>query len=391
MRLRDGVGWLLLAVAFGVFTKLGLLFLAPPENVSYFWPASGFLLALLALTPPKRWLRIMLVLFPFGVLLNAWGTGRGVLPSIGFALADVLEAWPAAWLLLRFGGPTLDFGSVRQVVALVLAAAPASAILSGAVGAAVATRVGSAAGFFTTFRTWAISVLVSNILITPLIVTWGRAARGRAAVREMAEAALIVVLLAAVTTFVFAGPAPGGLPLFYLPFPFVFWAALRLGPRGASMASLTVAVIAVLLSVRGMTNFAPASSTAVRVHWMQLLIGTMAVSALALAAAVEEQRSTAARLREAEARHRVIVEAAPIGVALTDGSGAIVHANPAFATLLGRGVAELIGRRFVEFTYAEDRPSNVEVLQELVSGKREFVSFEKRYVRPDGSVIPTQL
>jgi hypothetical protein len=51
------------------------------------------------------------------VLLNVLGTGRGLVPSLGYAVADVLEAWPAALLLLRFGRKRPDFRTRRQVFA----------------------------------------------------------------------------------------------------------------------------------------------------------------------------------------------------------------------------------------------------------------------------------
>lgn len=118
------------AIGLGVVTKLGLLSVTQPENVSYFWPASGYLLAVLALLPQRRWAAVLAVVFPAGVLLNVVGADRGLVPSLGYALADVLEAFPAALLLVRFGGARPDFSGLRQVFALVLGAVPAGAVLS---------------------------------------------------------------------------------------------------------------------------------------------------------------------------------------------------------------------------------------------------------------------
>jgi ABC-type phosphate transport system auxiliary subunit len=62
--LRVAAYYAAVLVGFAVVTKLGLLFVAPPENVSYFWPAGGFLLAVLTLAPPERWARLLLVIYP---------------------------------------------------------------------------------------------------------------------------------------------------------------------------------------------------------------------------------------------------------------------------------------------------------------------------------------
>ena len=387
-RTTEALRYVLVLVAFGVITKLGLLFVAPPENVSYFWPAGGFVLALLTLAPPARWRSLMLVIYAAGVVLNAWGTGRGIVPSLGFALGDVLEAWPAAWILARFGSRRADFGSVRQVLALVLGAAPTSAVLSALVGASIVTRLGTTGSFVDAFRSWAVSVLVSVLVVTPLIVTWGRGAT-RMSRGELAETGVLVGLLGVVTYFVFGATSPG-LPLLYLPFPLVFLASVRLGPRGASLASFVVTVVAVSLAVRGLTPFT-GSSTAMRAHEMQLLIVTMSVSALAMAAAIVEQQGTAARLRQAEERYRAVVESAPVGLVLVASDGVIAFANPAFLAIVGRSASDVIGRSFAELTHPDDRGPSLDMLDALVRGKRDRFSLEKRYLRPDGTVAETRI
>jgi PAS domain S-box-containing protein len=170
----------------------------------------------------------------------------------------------------------------------------------------------------------------------------------------------------------------------------VFLAALRLGPRGATLASFVVAVVAVSLAVGGVTPF-ETTSTALRVQGMQVLIVTMATSSLALAAAIVEQQSTAARLREAEERYRAVVESAPIGLVLAREDGTIAFANPAFLAIVGRTAREVVGQSFADFTHPDDRPSSVEAFGALSRRERERISFEKRFVRADGSVAETHL
>lgn len=378
---------LAIALGFGLVTKLGLLSIAPSENVSYFWPASGYLLAVLAVMPRRRWPAVLAVVFPTGVLMNVVGAGRGLVPSLGYAVADVLEAFPAALFLARAGQP--DFSSLRQVLALILGAAPAGALLSGAVGAAIATRFGTEGAYLTSLRTWVLAVVISDIVITPLLVTWLQSARRGLSSRETVESASVIVLLAAVAAYVLGTASPW--PLIFLPFPIALWAALRLGPRGAALASFGFAITAVFLARNGITPFASASTLGHRVQWMQGLIGTLAVSSLALAAAIAEQKVTASRLRDADARNRMILEAAPIGIVLSSAKGQIVQANAAYCELLGRGLGDIVGHAFAEFTHPEDREHNVGVLGELVRGERDRATFEKRYLHADGSVRPTLL
>ena len=383
---RRLVELVVIAVAFGLAEKLGLLFLAPPDNISVFWPPAGFLLAVLALTPERRWPWILVAVFPTAILLNTWGTNRGIVESIGYGFADMLEAWPAAWVLVRFGGRRPDFKDLKSVLALVLGASTTGAMLSAGLGAAIATRLGTTEEYWPAFRTWAVSVLISDIVVTPFLVTWAQRGQAPVKLREVLEAVVILAALAVTTYFVFH-ESSRGLPLIYLPFPIVLWAALRLGPRGASLAAFSFAIVSVLLAVRGSAPLPIASSAGPRVQWMQLLVGSMALSSLALAAAIAERESNAERMRAAESGQRLILESAPIGIAVVDKDGTITQANAAYAAILGRRVAEVLGHRFRDFTHRDDLQNNLNLHHELVVQSRDRVSLEKRYVRPDGGIV----
>src|SRR5207237_221987 len=86
----------------------------------------------------------------------------------------------------------------------------------------------------------------------------------------------------------------------YLLFPLVIGAALRIGPRGASLATLVVALIAVGHAARGGGPFAMQTvpSTAVA---LVLYIGLLAVTGLTLGAVAAQGRRAATALRDAPA------------------------------------------------------------------------------------------
>ncbi|CAB4900912.1 unannotated protein [freshwater metagenome] len=96
----------------------------------------------------------------------------------------------------------------------------------------------------------------------------------------------------------------------------------------------------------------------------------------------------AAAVPELAQRHfDAAFETAPIGMALFNPDGEYIRVNEALTALLGRGAEALLGRRDQEFTHPDDRQSDVEAAWEILRGERSTHQCEKRFVRPDGSVV----
>jgi len=81
-------------------------------------------------------------------------------------------------------------------------------------------------------------------------------------------------------------------------------------------------------------------------------------------------------LRASESRFRAAFADAGIGMALIDADDLIIEANPAFAEMLGREVAELVRMHIHEIIDPEDTPRRLYL--ELVRGDRDRLRVEKR-------------
>jgi PAS domain S-box-containing protein len=90
---------------------------------------------------------------------------------------------------------------------------------------------------------------------------------------------------------------------------------------------------------------------------------------------------------EAQRRFDAAFDHAPIGMALFNCDGEYVRVNDALCRLLGRSSAELIGRRDQELTHPDDRQADIEVAWEILAGRYDSHQCEKRFVRPDGSIV----
>jgi PAS domain S-box-containing protein len=94
------------------------------------------------------------------------------------------------------------------------------------------------------------------------------------------------------------------------------------------------------------------------------------------------------RLQESESRLRTLFDGAPVGIGVADSStGQLVQVNPAYSRITGRSRDELCQLDFSTRTHPDDIASQKESLRRLCAGEIAGYQMDKRYVRPDGSIV----
>ena len=88
-----------------------------------------------------------------------------------------------------------------------------------------------------------------------------------------------------------------------------------------------------------------------------------------------------ARLFEQAMRH------AAIGMALVTAEGRFLEVNGALCRMLGRDEATLRQLRLRDVTHPDDLAESLQLVEELVAGRREAFQLEKRYIHSDGHLI----
>jgi diguanylate cyclase (GGDEF)-like protein/PAS domain S-box-containing protein len=101
----------------------------------------------------------------------------------------------------------------------------------------------------------------------------------------------------------------------------------------------------------------------------------------------ELERADFARI--AGERFDATFEHAPIGMGLFNCDGEYVRVNPELCRILGRSEADLVGRRDQSLTHPDDRDADLDAAAEILAGRRHTFQTEKRFLRPDGSVVWT--
>lgn len=100
-----------------------------------------------------------------------------------------------------------------------------------------------------------------------------------------------------------------------------------------------------------------------------------------------ERGRTEEKLKQSESMFRAIFEQAALGISLFDADMKLVAVNNAIERTLGYESDKLLGQTTINFTYADDVAVTERLTQELMAGKCDHATQEKRYIKADGSVI----
>lgn len=94
-------------------------------------------------------------------------------------------------------------------------------------------------------------------------------------------------------------------------------------------------------------------------------------------------------LRSAEERFRAAFEEAPVAMALAEPDETLVQVNPPMVQLLGRSADELTAQALADLTHPDDRPAGQMALDRALRTGSRMYRTERRYLRPDGSAVPS--
>jgi PAS domain S-box-containing protein len=125
-------------------------------------------------------------------------------------------------------------------------------------------------------------------------------------------------------------------------------------------------------------------------RWLGWITGALAVGLTLIFGqtyALRQRKLSEAALRESEERFRALFSQAAVGVAQLSLEGRVEFANDCYCRIMGYTQEDLQGKGTVEFTHGKHLLSQLPMLHQLLAGKIQSYSMEKRYERSDGTVI----
>ena len=102
---------------------------------------------------------------------------------------------------------------------------------------------------------------------------------------------------------------------------------------------------------------------------------------------VTERKRLEAELSRARTSFELAFAAAPIGMSLVSIDGRFLRVNDALCKLLGRDEDSLLRVTFRDITHVDDLGTSNDLLKAVLDGTAQDGRLEKRFLRPDGSVV----
>ena len=283
--------------------KAGLQLSYLHGSVAAIWPPVGVGMAALILYGPGLWPGIALADLAVADFSQPFET------VLGQTVGNTLEVLIAALLFIRLAEGRTNLGRVRDVAALLGAAAVGTAL--SAVFGTASLRLGGvipSGQVGEVWRTWFLGDLSGALVFAPLLLCWSGVRLASITRKEALEGVLVAALL----IFLSLLPTqqhvphvllPTQLDVPYIVFPLLIWAALRAGPVGASGAVALVTSLTVYNTAHNAGPFVRATITQSLLA-TQLFVAAAALTSLVLGAVIEERRSALEALRENEDRLR---------------------------------------------------------------------------------------
>jgi len=289
---------ILVGVSYYVGANIGFILRFPPTIPSVLWPPNSVLTATLLLAPRRRWWIYLFAAFP-AHMASELPAGWPMSLVLALFATNCSEALVAAVCVRGFNDAPARLDTLRRVVVFIAGAVLLAPFVSTfADAAAVAGLRGEP--YWSVWRTRFFSNLLTELTLVPAIFTvaspedrgWIR----RASLRRRAEASLLAVSLVTVAIVAFSASSVGpgaipGLPHMSLAWllPFLLWASVRFGPRGASLSLLTTSLVAIWAGTHGRGPFT-ALPAAESVLALQIFLSVLAIPLICLAALIEERR-----------------------------------------------------------------------------------------------------
>lgn len=368
--------------------RLGMLVHFGCGTASPMWPPTGFALAGLLLGGYRYWPAVLVS----GTLLTL-STGASLLNAGIVGIGGALEALAGAFMLRQLVGFRTSLARLQDVLGLVLFGAGLSTAISAAVGAASACLLSNQPWnqFRSIWWVWWLGDATGDLIVAPVVLTWGTNPSMKLSFRRSVEAASLVACLLLACRLIFGSHMTIAVlhyPLLYLVFPFLIWAALRFDQRGASLASLLIGFV----GIANISRVAPAvGPDAVRegLLLLQTFMGVVAITVLVLGAVIAEREAaehasyqSQVALRSSEERFRRLLENAADIVSVVGPDGKLRYESPAGAQVWGP-VEQRSNRDAFAFLASDERKRLDQFFKELVQRPGAIVRTSFRFRRPD--------
>jgi len=382
MPVKDPMKLLRIFAVFFVLAVVAVRLTRYDGGVAFLWFATPYLIAEMSVAPRRNW-PAQLIVAAIASIAATGAFGMGWLAALPMAAANLAEASVCAHLLRRRArGEPLDSLSwlFRFAVAAVIAAPLA--------GAMIATPVAMALGqpATSTMIHWFAGHALSNFTFVPIFTLIAQGELRSLAARLRGRRAEVVGLIALTIMVILCSFSQQRAPLLFLPVLPIILVTFRLG-RGA--AALTILSLAVIGGGATMFGYGPihlvGGSAGLRAQFFQFYLAMTVLTVWPVAADLRNRSRLHNKLRDSEARYRLIADHCSDILMKLTGDGIIRYVSPSIRTLGGYDPNRLIGTYSGDLIAEEDREQVRAHHRRAMEQPDRTHSFEYRAVTADGN------
>jgi two-component system sensor histidine kinase UhpB len=335
------------AAAYYLGSLLGFALRLPPTRISFLWPPTAILTAILLSIPARSWLIAVAGAFAAHAVAHSLDGIPTSTWLVQFS-ANCLQATLGAWLARSIDAGPVPFASFRSVTAFVIGVVLVAPAVASLVAAQVYVGMGWSPSFLTAWRTRELSNVLAALTFTPpLVVVIAR-------LRQAGDRL-----------------QPG---------LFVGW-----------RVPLLSCVLMVIATAGGGYAVSPAAagsglSAADRLTILQVVIAAAAVPLMFLAALLQERQAEHSQLRESQRRYALATSAGGVGVWEWSPSGR-TYVDPRLSHRLGyHPHTDASIDKWWRRIHHDDRDRVKRLVEAFATAVDPFFEFECRVLNRRGSV-----
>src|SRR5215475_1056948 len=215
------------------------------DGFAPFWFADAVLLCALLLSPPGEWWAYIVATVPIRLFLFL-PPGTGLWFLFARSTSDSLKGLLSAWLLRRASRDHAWFNNLHGFSRYFLVAVVLAPGLAAFAGGSSHTALGHT--FWISYQICFFGAALATLVLAPFILLVLNYKRFLIGSLSYVEACLVAAGLVLTAYIAFrSGPIGMGFPLFllYLPYPFLLWGGMRIGPIGTSGSLLLLNVLSI--------------------------------------------------------------------------------------------------------------------------------------------------
>lgn len=347
------------------------------------WPPMGIAIAGLLLERKKT----LLAVFLASLIFSFRPSEASMITTLSIATAETLGALLGATLIRKTPNFDWSFTSTIHVWRFLVTTVISVSLITPLIGSPVLWRSHALHGesFASNFITWWFGNALGILIFTPFIMIVTKDAIWRAFTEKKIEFIVLGLIAILLCSYLFIDTIPidtwmtQAARRVYVLFPVVLWCAIRFGPVGTAFLMLGIAGFATYGAISDSAVFA-SDHTPETFNSVQLYLGFLAATGFLVAAHITQSHRN-------EARFRSMFEMAGVPSTLVSKDGRFDLVNDQFCQMTGYTRDDLKTMSFRNITHPDDVEESTRLFQDLMSGRKKHIHFEKRYIIKNGDII----